>query len=94
MLSPPPVIGTRRPVHRPLDKAVEGRPLCAGTIAPPPVLLVDGHLVVERVVDGDGGSCGRVDPVHVLVELGAVSVSVPIILSDEKHENIQSKFEI
>ena len=51
MVLPPEVVGTRRPVHRTLDQAVKGLAADAGTVALPPVLLVQGYLVMERVVD-------------------------------------------
>ena len=84
MLPPPPVTGTWCPVHRPFYKAVEGRLLGAGSVTPPPVLLVQLHLVMEGVVDTDAGPGGRVDPVHVLVELGPVTVVVVIVVGDEE----------
>ena len=52
---PPEVVGTRRPVHGPLDQTVEGLPADARAVALPPVLLVKGNLVVERVVHRDVG---------------------------------------
>ena len=55
---PPEVVGTRRPVHGPLDQTVEGLPADARAVALPPVLLVKGNLVVERVVNRDVGPSG------------------------------------
>ena len=51
MVLPPEVVGTWRPIHRTLDQAVKGLAADAGTVALPPVLLVQGYLVMERVVD-------------------------------------------
>jgi hypothetical protein len=44
VFAPPSVVGTRSPVHRPLDHAVKRRPLLAGAVALPPVLLIRRHL--------------------------------------------------
>ena len=44
MLWEPPVVGPRRPVHAPLDQAVEGLAVLAGAVALPPVGLVQCDL--------------------------------------------------
>ena len=45
---------------------------------------VDIDLVVEGVVDGDGGARCSVDAVHVVLEVGTVAVSVAVALRQEQ----------
>ena len=37
--------------------------------AAPPVLVIEGNLVMETVVHGDAGMCNTVEVVHPFVEL-------------------------
>ena len=62
MVLPPEVVGTWRPIHRTLDQAVKGLAADAGTVALPPVLFVQGYLVMERVVDRYVGPRRLVQP--------------------------------
>lgn len=55
---PPGVQGGRSPVHRPLHVTEVGFAVLAGPVAPPPVLPVHVHLIVEAVVDLRGGEGG------------------------------------
>ena len=84
MFSPPPVVRARGPVHRSLDHSVERRHLLTLSVTPPPVLLVQVHLVVEAVIDADVGPRLSVNPVHVLVKLWAVSIPVPVVIGYEE----------
>lgn len=84
MISPPGVVGRRGPVHGPLHESKERLSVLAGPIAFPPVLPVHVHLIVEGVVDRDSGPSGCVDPLHVLTELGSMSVSVSVVLGHEQ----------
>lgn len=61
--------GVLLPVHGSLDNSKVRWPLLAGSITFPDMGLIIPNLVVKCVVDGDGGSGGLIDPVHMKLEL-------------------------
>lgn len=84
MVLPPGVLSRWSPVHGSLHEPKIGLTVLAGPVALPPVLPVHIDLVVETVVDRDLRPAGIVDPVHVLAELRAVTVSVSVVLCHEQ----------
>ena len=49
--------------------------------AAPPVLVIEGNLVMETVVNSDAGVCNTVEVVHPLVEL----LLLLLLCSDNDH---------
>ncbi len=83
MRRPPLVVGPRGAIHRPLHHAEEGRTLTTRPRTLPPVDFVGVDFIVEIVVNGDFRSGLAVDSVHVLVEVGAVSVVIVVAVGHE-----------
>lgn len=84
MFFPPQIVRTRRPVFCPLHRPVEGVPLLTGSVALPPVLLIEGHLVVETVVHGYLCPGFFVNSKHVFVEGRTVAVAVHVAVGDKQ----------
>lgn len=84
---PPRVQGRRGPVHRPLHVTKVGSAVLAGPVAPPPVLPVHVHFVVEAVVDLERTvrrnprqqpPCVTDLPIHTYGDLGPAGLVDPV----------------
>lgn len=80
VIRPPGIPGGWRSVHRTFHHAKVGGLVLAGTIALPPVGSVELHLIVERVIHGDGRTGCIVDTGHVLKEVRPVRLTAPLTL--------------